>query len=642
MSIRIRILIILIAFALIPILIGEGVTYWTIKDDLSQTEREQASFATTASANTMSILGQKMEQAVKTYAFWDDAQKAVQAKDADWIVNNINVATDDFGIDFGFTTDSNGMVLNSFGKESYSGNLSQQPLLKKVVAGDKIATGIYQAQKGLAFVGIAQVLENKGEGEKAGYLVFGKYLTIDQIETVKQLTGAEVSVLPNQGQSLSTNKLFANKGINGSVVRNIENGVSYLTSYTPLKDINNRVIGQLSVSITANASMAARNDLLKVLIIILSLSVLLAVVIGLVTANLIIKPIVVTANLLKEVTAGDFSHEHIVDSKGEIGDMIHAYNGMIRGLRNYVNGTNDSAKELANSTNVFSTNIEYLARASEEITAGVQEVATMVENVQSNAKQTSDSVKRMTEGIQEISKNSLGVYELAQQTVQLAESGVNKIEFSITQMKTILDQSTKMEKEVVFLDENSEKVGQITEAITAIASQTNLLALNAAIEAARAGENGRGFSVVADEVRELAEEATSAANQIKSIVSELQIGTKNVTKSILDEASAIAEGSKLVSKAEQSFEEIQRAALHVLDRSKYITTGTRQLTVESEDIVIKITETEENAVQASSSAQNIAAATQEQAATVQDVANSISSLNNMAQRLKESSSQFKV
>ncbi|EGW40668.1 methyl-accepting chemotaxis protein, partial [Desulfosporosinus sp. OT] len=526
--------------------------------------------------------------------------------------------------------------------EKYSGDLSKQPLLKRVIAGEKILSGVYQAQKGLAFVGVAQVLGNNGTGEKAGFIVFGKYLTTDQIGTVKQLTGADISVLPRAGETLTTNKLFASKGINGSVVQNVESGVSYLTSYTPLKDINNKEIGQLAVTITANASLAARNDLLKVSIVILIVSVLLAIVIGLIAAGLIIKPIVITSDLLTEVTAGDFSHEHKVDSKGEIGEMIKAYNGMIGGLRVYVQGTNDSAEELANSTSMFSTNIDYLAKASEEITRGVQEVATMVENVQTNTKLTADSVQRMTEGIQEISGNSLRVYELAIQTAQSAESGVKEIESAVTQMNTILNQSKNMEKEVVYLDQNSQKVGQITEVITAIASQTNLLALNAAIEAARAGENGREFSVVADEVRKLAEGATEAANEIKTIVFEIQKGTESVTKSILNEASAIAEGAELVRNTGQSFAEIQQAALNVTDKAKYITTETKQLAVESEEIVRKMIEAEENAVQVSSSAQNIAAATQEQAASVQEVAGSVGSLNVMAQRLKDLSSNFKV
>ena len=633
---------ILIAFALAPVLIGGGINYWVVNNDLSNTEHEQATFSTQASANTMTILGQKMEQAVRTYGFWDDAYTAVQAKDTDWIINNIDIAADDFDIDFGITIDFTGTVLNSFGKEVYSGDLSKQSLLKRVIAGEKIVSGVYEAQKGLAFVGVAQVLGNKGSGEKVGYLVFGKYLTADQIGTVRQLTGAEISVLPKSGQALSTNKTFSSNGINGSVVKSVANGVSYLTSYTPLKDINGEEVGQLAVTITANASMAARNDLLKVSIVILIVSALLAIIIGLIATGLLIKPIVMTSELLKEVTAGDFSHEHRVDAKGEIGEMLKAYNGMIGGLRIYVQGTNDSAEELAHSTSAFSNNIDYLARASEEITMGVQEVATMVQNVQTNIKLTADSVKRMTEGIQDISGNSLGVYELAHQTAQLAESGVKGIESAVTQMNTILSQSRNMEKEVVYLDENSQKVGHITEVITAIASQTNLLALNAAIEAARAGENGRGFSVVADEVRKLAEEATGAANQIKTIVYELQKGTESVTKSILSEASAIAEGAELVRNAGQAFGEIQQAALQVTDKAKHITTETKQLVGESDDVVNRIIEAEKNAVQAANSAQNIAAATQEQSASVQEVAGSIGSLDEMAQRLKSLSSKFKV
>jgi|GEM_PF-2466085 Methyl-accepting chemotaxis protein len=642
MSAKIKILVTLIAFALIPVLLGGGVNYWMVSQDLSGTEHEQATFATQASANTMAVLGQNIEQAGRTYGFWDDAHLALQAKDTDWIINNINVAKDDFGIDFGFTTDTTGTVLNSFGKETYTGNLRNQPLLKKVVAGEKIVSGVYQAQKGLALVCVAQVLENKGEGEAAGYLVFGKYLTSNQIGTVKQLTGADISVLSKTGQTLTTAKNFPTNGANGSVVQSLTNGVSYLTSYIPLKDLNNEVIGQLAVSITANASMAARNDLLKVSIVIFLVSMILAFVVGRMAANYLIKPIVITSGLLKEVTAGDFRHEHEVDTKGEIGEMLQAYNSMIRGLRGYVQGTNSSAEELASSTETYSNNIDYLAKASEEISKGVQEVASMVENVQTNTDLMADSVKRMTEGIHVISGNSQSVYELAQQTTQLAEAGERDIESALIQMNTILEKSKNMKNEVVHLDENSQKVGQITEVITAIAAQTNLLALNAAIEAARAGENGRGFSVVADEVRKLAEGATEAAQEIRTIVSELQQGTEKVTESILSEANEIAEGAGLVQNVGQSFEKIQLAAVHVTDKAKYITTETKQLVNESEDVVSNITSSEKNAVQAATSAQNIAAATEQQSASVQEVAGSISNLNEMAQRLKDLSSQFKV
>lgn len=642
MSIKVRILAILIAFALVPVLIGGIINYTIINSALTKMEQEQATFATQASANTMAVLGDQMEQAAKTYGFWDDAHEAVRNKDVAWITDQINVAANDFGVDFGITTDAQGIVLNAFGNENFTGDLSAQPILKRVIAGDKILSGMYQTPNGLALVGVAQVLNTNGEGEKAGYLAFGKYLTSEQIMTVKQQTGAEISMLPKSGQALTTNQLFANNGVNGSVLDSVVNGVSYLTSFTSVKDINNEEIGQIAVTITANASHEARNSLAKGSIWIFIVSIILAIVIGRIAANVLIKPIEITSGLLKNVAEGDFSRDSQVVAQGEIGEMLKAYNGMIGGLRVYVQGTNDSAEELALSTHAFTTNVDYLAKASEEITLGVQEVAAMVENVQTNTKITANSVKRMTEGIREISGNSLGVYNLANQTAQLAESGVREIESAVTQMNNILGQSKNMEKEVVSLDENSQKVGQITEVITAIASQTNLLALNAAIEAARAGENGRGFSVVAEEVRKLAEGATEAAKEIQTIVYEIQKGTGNVTHSILSEASAIAEGAELVKNAGQSFTEIQQAAIHVTDKAKEITTETNKLAGESDGVVHEIMKAEENIEQVSSSAQNIAAATEQQSASVQEVAGSIGSLDNMAQRLKQLSSQYKI
>lgn len=641
MSIRVRILVILISFALVPVLIGGGITYWAVNNDLLETEHEQATFATQASANTMAVIGGKMEQAVRTYGFWDDSHVAIQANDVNWIIENIHVAADDFGVDFGVSMDATGTVVDSFGKEIYSGDLSEHPLLIRALAGEKIISGVYQAQNGLAFVGVSQVLQNKGIGEKVGYLMFGQYLTTDQMVMVKQLTGADITVLTETGK-FSTDESFASPGINGTVIQKTVQGGSYLTSYAPLYDINNMEIGQLAITIAANASATARNDLLKISLAILIVSSLLAFVIGRIAARSLIKPIVITAQLLKEVTAGDFRHEHKADAQGEIGEMIIAYNGMVAGLRAYIQGTNASSEELALSTRTFSANIDYLAKASEEITNGVQDVASMVQHVQTNTKITADSVKRMTAGIQDISGNSLGVYELANQTAQRAEVGVQDIESAVSQMNTILAQSKTMKDEVVLLEGNSHKVGQITEVITAIAAQTNLLALNAAIEAARAGENGRGFSVVAEEVRKLAEGATAAANEIKTIVYEIQNGTENVTKSIITEASAISEGADLVRNAGQSFREIQQAALLVTDKAKYITTETKELAVKSEEVVKSITEAENNAVELAHSAQTIAAATEQQSASVQEVAGSVGSLDEMAQRLKDLSRKFQV
>ncbi|AFQ45778.1 CHASE4 domain-containing protein [Desulfosporosinus meridiei] len=168
MSIRVRIFLVLIAFALIPVIIGGGITYWAVNNDLSKTEHEQATFAAQASSKTMSVIGRNMEQAVKTYGFWDESFAAFQTKDVSWIVENVNIAADDFEVDFGFTADARGTILNSFGEESYSGDITNHPLLRRAESGEKILSGIYQAQKGLAFVGVAQVLQKQGDWRKSG------------------------------------------------------------------------------------------------------------------------------------------------------------------------------------------------------------------------------------------------------------------------------------------------------------------------------------------------------------------------------------------------------------------------------------------------------------------------------------------
>lgn len=636
-----KIVLILFLFSLVPLLVGGGINFWVVNSDLSKTDTEQAVFTSTSATNTIAILGQRVEQGTRTYGFWDDAQKAVGEKDVEWIKDNINVAAQDFELDFGFTTDKDGVVLDSFGKETFQGDISKDPILKKVIAGETLVSGIYQSSKGLVMIGVAQVLSNGGIGEKAGYLVFGKYVTNAQLSTVKKLTGADISILPKEGGVLTTNTAFAkNPPDNRSVTQSNLNGLTYLTAYQPLKNINGEQIATVAVTIPVSATTTARSHLIWVSFGVMLGSIVLALLIGIVSANQILSPITLTSVLLNKVSVGDFSQEHHTKASGEIGEMINAYNRMVSGLRRLIIGTKESTDEVAQATEILTNNVSFLTKASEQITLGIGDISSTAQNVQSNTETSVQSIQYMSVGIQGITDHSHNVRELTYKATQRAQEGVMEVNHAIEQMKQILVQAKDTERIVNNLGANSQKVGQIIEVITGIAEQTNLLALNAAIEAARAGEHGRGFSVVADEVRKLAEGSSSAAQEIQNIINNILIGTQEAVRSMSLETEVISQGAGLVERAGAAFLEIKQATTAVADKVEGITKETQQLANQSKEVVHQVVDAQELVRQVAASAQEIAAATEEQSASVQEVAGLVNVLDSMVKQLRTLSDQF--
>jgi sensor domain CHASE-containing protein len=168
-SYRKKIVLILFLVVLIPVILGSGIYFTTISRDLMNTQNEQATFTARAATNSISLLTKPLEQGVQTYGFWADAQTAASSKDSEWFKENVDIAKSSYSLDFGFTTDASGVVLDSFGSESFSGNESSSPLLKPVQANSTSASGLYEINNKLALVGVCQILDNDGKWEKAGY-----------------------------------------------------------------------------------------------------------------------------------------------------------------------------------------------------------------------------------------------------------------------------------------------------------------------------------------------------------------------------------------------------------------------------------------------------------------------------------------
>ena len=190
------------------------------------------------------------------------------------------------------------------------------------------------------------------------------------------------------------------------------------------------------------------------------------------------------------------------------------------------------------------------------------------------------------------------------------------------------------------LGQRSKEIGQIVEAISGIADQTNLLALNAAIEAARAGEHGRGFAVVSDEVRKLAEESLSAAQKIATLIKDIQNDTDDAVQSMHEGSIAVREGTQSVEQLRTNFDNIGVASQNMADASQNMVRELDVVSNDTDNIKTRSMKISDASAKVSTEMESVSAASQQQSASAEEIASASDALANLAQDLQTSLQRF--
>ncbi len=285
----------------------------------------------------------------------------------------------------------------------------------------------------------------------------------------------------------------------------------------------------------------------------------------------IIKPIQDSAALADGIARGNLSQKDLENiSKDEIGMLGNALNVMKNSLRDMIGGVRNNA--------------EKVAAGVDEILKIVSATATGAEKQSLQATRIATSMNEMSSTVIEVAKNSSNASNSAKAAMEAASDGGGKVQATIEGMNRI---STSVEESVKAIEElgkSSDQIGRIVAVIEDIADQTNLLALNAAIEAARAGEQGRGFAVVADEVRKLAERTTKATKEIAGMVKMIQSGTAIVVESMGDGTKEVKKGVELANSAGESLSKIVKLVQSVTEMINQIATATEEQSSATEEI----------------------------------------------------------
>jgi methyl-accepting chemotaxis protein len=375
---------------------------------------------------------------------------------------------------------------------------------------------------------------------------------------------------------------------------------------------------------------------------IVGLFIILGVVLSYFIIRSIARPIRELSEITEKVADGDLTQVYTVRRNDEVGILGTSFNNMVFALKDLITQVGEKSDLLASSSEQLNASSEQNNHATEQVANAIQEVASGTENQRNIVHQSTEVVKEMSESIDKIMLNAHQVAETAGEANKVVTDGEQSIQTSIQQMKNINDTVTDLGKVIHTLGTRSHEISQIVDVISQIAAQTNLLALNAAIEAARAGEHGKGFAVVADEVRKLAEQSAKSTESIRHLISSIQADTNTAVVSMEKGTDEVEKGIAIVDHAGASFREIQQFVDNVTTQIHEVSASMEEMGQGAKQVVEFVSRIEEITAGVNSESQEVSAATEQQLASMQEIAASAASLSSMAEELQDSVKKFKI
>lgn len=500
-----------------------------------------------------------------------------------------------------------------------------------------------------------------GKLYKGSQLMNGNYTIVDKIAS---LTNDTVTIFQGNTRVSTNVKRDGKRAVGTKVSPQVEEtvlkrgegyygeadvvGVKYQTAYVPIKNAEGKIIGIWYVGISKSFLEGVKTDFIIKICIAGLITLMAALIVAWVLAKTISKPILSLMQKMEQAERGDLTCEVGLSQNDEIGVLAGSFNKMIGRIRGIVIDISSASDKVKKASESFTSDAENLARSNLEVNKAMEEVAQgnyeqteditkvvsvidrlgdTINNVASaagkqieNVNSAAMTIGQMVSGVEEVAASAQLAAETAEVTTSVANQGGQAVEKVVSGMETIKQKVFEAADKIKELGEHSVQIGEIIRVIDDIAEQTNLLALNAAIEAARAGEHGKGFAVVADEVRKLAERSSKATKEIAELITNIQRGTDKAVDAMDEGTREVENGTRLAVDAGNALDSILENVSKTNEEIHRISKAAQQISEHSTQVVLVIEDVAQITAQNNIDVQDMAGHSREVTKSIQDIA----------------------